>query len=422
MSRGPERGQRENYEQTVDGSLNRSRMPLSQGRSGGSGATPSADDPLHNARSASSANRECLAETIERIARAHPTMSELIERLDEEGIRVIPSTQSSGRLNGMAYEKDGLQVTGSELGRAYTALGLQRKFGVQYEPSRDDVALARAAGRLPIVDGSVASVERSDSLSRTAAVGLAPGHRERDRSGFNDQEKAILATVGSFRVVGLDDLRRDSDLPTPTRLQQDLRRMVADGFMEEQSVPYGKAGQSIHTFTLTKNGIKQARATNSVSPDQRLYAGFVKPNEMTHDLAIFRMYQAHSDKIARAGGTVHRVVLDFELKRKIYSDLAKASDLPALAHAQRKEQIAAENGLKVVEGRIILPDLRIEYETEDGERSKVDLEVTSADYKRSQMQQKARAGFGIYALGLKASSRCSAIQDGPEVVEGILSF
>jgi hypothetical protein len=80
-----------------------------------------------------------------------------------------------------------------------------------------------------------------------------------------------------------------------------------------------------------------------------------------------------------------------------------------MEYAQRKEQIAAENGLKTVEGRVILPDLRIEYETADGERAKVDLEVTSEDYKRSQMQQKARAGFTVYARGLKASSRCSVI-------------
>ena len=133
------------------------------------------------------------------------------------------------------------------------------------------------------------------------------------------------------------------------------------------------------------------------------------------------MYQAHSAKIESAGGNVQRVVLDFELKKAVYSELAKANGLPALEYARKKEQIAAENGLKTVEGRVIFPDLRIEYETASGD-IKVDLEVTSEDYKRSQMQQKARAGFTVYALGLKASSRCSAIQDGPEVVVGLLLF
>lgn len=418
MSRGSEREQGENLEQA----LNQSRMPLSQGRGSGGDSSPGAEDSLRGQRGSSNEDRGHLAEAIERIARSRPTMSQFIERLNKEGIRAIPSIQSSGRLNGMAYEKDGLRVNGSELGRAYTAVGLQRKFGVQYEPSRDDEALARAAARLPIPDGTDTIRARPDRAERSRRDREMPTRRERDRSGFNEQEKAILQTVGTFRVVSVEDLQAHSAMPTPDRLAQDLKRLVAQGSIARQTVPYGKTGESVHILTLTKKGLKQARAATPRFAEQALYAGFVKPNEVKHDLAIFRMYQAHADKIARAGGMVNRVVLDFELKRNVYRDLAKASDLPALAHAQRKEQIAAENGLKVVEGRIILPDLRIEYETEEGERTKVDLEVTSEDYKRSQMQQKARAGFGIYALGLKASSRCSAIQDGPELVEGILSF
>ncbi len=418
MSRGSEREHGESLEQT----LNQSRMPLSQGRGGGGDSAPVAEDSIRNPRACSSEDRGHLAEAIERIARSRPTMSQFIERLNKEGIRAIPSIQSSGRLNGMAYEKDGLRVTGSELGRAYTAVGLQKKFGVQYEPARDDEALARAAGRLPLPDGTEKIRTRSEAADQSRLDQYTPARRERDRSGFNEQEKAILRTVGTFRVVAVEDLQKHSAMPTPGRLAQDLKRLVAQGFVERQTVPYGKSGESVQILTLTKKGLKQARSATPRSGEQALYAGFVKPNEVKHDLAIFRMYQAHADKIARAGGTVHRVVLDFELKGNVYRDLAKASDLPALAHAQRKEEIAGENGLKVVEGRIILPDLRIEYDTEEGERTKVDLEVTSEDYKRSQMQQKARAGFGIYALGLKASSRCSAIQDGPELVEGILSF
>lgn len=418
MSRGSEREHGESFEPSLD----QSRMPLSQGRSGPGDSASVSDDSLRSPRSSSSADRSQLAEAIERIARSRPTMSQFVERLDKEGIRALPSIQSSGRLNGMAYESGGVRVNGSELGRGYTAVGLQRRFGVQYEPSRDDETLARAAGRLPLSDRKHTYRERSDTAAPNQPERESPSRRGRDRSGLNDQERAILQTVGTFRVVAVEDLQRHSAMPTPDRLPQDLKRLVAQGLVEKQTVPCGRTGESVQILSLTKAGLTQARLSAAGSAQQRLYAGFVKPNEVKHDLAILRMYQAHADKIARAGGAIRRVVLDFELKRNVYRDLAKASDLPALAHAQRKEQIAAENGLKVVEGRIILPDLRIEYDTEEGERTKVDLEVTSEDYKRSQMQQKARAGFGIYALGLKASSRCSAIQDGPELVEGILSF
>ena len=148
MSRGSEREQGESLEQT----LNQSRMPLSQGRGSGGDSGPAAEDSLRGQRTSSNEDRGHLAEAIERIARTRPTMSQFIGRLKNEGIRAIPSIQSSGRLNGMAYEKDGLRVNGSELGRAYTAVGLQKQFRVQYEPSRDDEVVARAAGILPIPD------------------------------------------------------------------------------------------------------------------------------------------------------------------------------------------------------------------------------------------------------------------------------
>ena len=79
-------------------------------------------------------------------------MSGLIEQLEREGIKTIPSIQSGGRLNGMSYEFDGVRVNGSTLGRAYTAQGLQRKLGVNYDPKRDDPVLARALARVPIED------------------------------------------------------------------------------------------------------------------------------------------------------------------------------------------------------------------------------------------------------------------------------
>jgi DNA-binding MarR family transcriptional regulator len=399
-----------------------SRMPLSQGRAGGGGSGPVEDQLRDRTSGADHYKLDRLAETISRIASTKPTMSQLIEQLEREGIKSVPSIQSGGRLNGMSYEFDGVRINGSTLGRAYTAQGLQRKLGVNYEPKRDDPMLARALARVPIEDRkrTWTVTERNPALAPNERD--ARTRRERDQHGLNSNEHQILNTVGTFRVVSSGDLQRQISPSNPERFRHDVKRLIARGLVESQSVPYDKKGGSVSILTLTKAGLKAARSDERTPRGQRLYAGFVKPNEVKHDLAIFRMHQVHSEKIESTGGTVQRVVMDFELKKAVYSELAKANGLPALEYARRKEQIAAENGLKTVEGRVILPDLRIEYETADGDMAKVDLEVTSEDYKRSQMQQKARAGFTVYALGLKASSRCSAIQDEPEVVAGLLSF
>jgi hypothetical protein len=112
------------------------------------------------------------------------------------------------------------------------------------------------------------------------------------------------------------------------------------------------------------------------------------------------MYQAEAAAIRTRDGTIRRVVLDYELKRKIYAPLAK--DRPRMKPselARRQAEVAAENGLEVVKGKIPLPDLRIEYQTRDGEMAKVDLELATDHYKQSQISEKASAGFIVYGEG-----------------------
>ena len=97
----------------------------------------------------------------------------------------------------------------------------------------------------------------------------------------------------------------------------------------------------------------------------------MKPGEVAHDAAIYRMYQAEARQIERQGGRIGRIVLDYELKRQVYTVLAKATDLEPFAYAKLQAEVAQENGLKVVQGKIRFPDLRIEYETASGEASRV---------------------------------------------------
>jgi hypothetical protein len=113
----------------------------------------------------------------------------------------------------------------------------------------------------------------------------------------------------------------------------------------------------------------------------------------------------------------------------VYKLLAKARSLPPLEYAQRQAEVAAENGLPVIDGKILLPDLRIEYETADGEVEKVDLELVTEHYRRAQAAGKLRAGFKVYAdrasaLRLNASLTYgrSPVYDGPELTATILSL
>ena len=75
-----------------------------------------------------------------------------------------------------------------------------------------------------------------------------------------------------------------------------------------------------------------------------------------------------------------------------------------------------------MDGKIPLPDLRIEYRTADGDTARVDLELTTEHYKSRQMAAKARAGFKLYMPVGSAPSGGSLVRDEREITAGILSI
>jgi hypothetical protein len=181
-------------------------------------------------------------------------------------------------------------------------------------------------------------------------------------------------------------------------MRQDLRSLQAQGLLKQ--TPFLDRGKKSSIVVLTKEGQRLLRKDPGVASGQAIYAGLAKPREAPHDAAIYRMYQAEAAAIRARGGSIKRVVLDYELKREVYAPLAK--DRPRLRPAEfarRQAEVAAANGLEVVQGKIPLPDLRIEYQTREGELAKVDLELATDHYKRSQINEKASAGFVVYSEG-----------------------
>ena len=165
------------------------------------------------------------------------------------------------------------------------------------------------------------------------------------------------------------------------------------------SKTHAKTVRSLTILALTKRGKNllwrcdgDARANH-----QALYSGIVKPREVAHDAAIYRMYQAEMASIEANGGRMKRIVLDFELKKRAYSPLAKARNLAPHEYSRKQEQVAQENGLKVIRGKIRFPDLRVEYETANGVSASVDLELATEHYRGEHMTAKSQAGFKIYA-------------------------
>jgi hypothetical protein len=231
-------------------------------------------------------------------------------------------------------------------------------------------------------------------------------------------EGATLYDIGRFRTVAEEDLSRQRYGRNNRQMRQDLRSLAEQGLVQRRTVLLNRNKGKLAVVVLTRAGKKYLERERPAG-DQQVYSGFVKPAEVAHDAAIYRMYEKEARRIEGAGGKIRRVVLDYELKRKIYSPLAKAKGLPPLEYAKRQAEVAQENGLKVVQGKIPLPDLRIEYETAEGELTRVDLELATHHYHGSHLRTKVEAGFKMYG---DSSCRRSAPLEDREITAEIFSL
>jgi hypothetical protein len=216
----------------------------------------------------------------------------------------------------------------------------------------------------------------------------------RDRTyALRESEIFTLKELGKFRVISLEDLGHFGYNENRARLEQDLQHLKNQGLISDrQTETTDKASSRV--FALTKDGKRFLRHQNLVLREQALYDGFRKPKELAHDAGLYRLYQRIATEIEMNGGSVRRVILDYELKGQLYRDLNKASPKDPEQH---QSQVAAKHGLKVVDGSIPIPDLRIEYENDAHEVERVDLELATREYRSHGLAAKARAGFHLYA-------------------------
>jgi hypothetical protein len=199
--------------------------------------------------------------------------------------------------------------------------------------------------------------------------------------------------------VAVTDLEQIRYAGKARLLQRDLSELLKAGLLERRTVPLDNRGKTLTVLALTRRGknILKRSTNGATDSSQAIYTGFVKPREVVHDATLYRMFQVEAARIEQDGGHVRSVILDYELKERAYSPLAKARELPPLEFAERRRVVAEENDLPLVDGRLVLPDLRIEYQSRDGETHHVDLELATRNYRSQHLRAKAAAGFRVYA-------------------------
>ena len=274
---------------------------------------------------------------------------------------------------------------------------------------------------LPAIEANATRLpERLPKIQREQEALDSPrAHSLGDRTYLvRESELQTLVEVGTFRAVAAPDLARLSYGGDSQRMERETRRLKEQSLLSEKTVRGGR-NKAVRLVTLTKKGARLARKSGIVPEGQALYHGFVKPREAKHDADLYRLYHAQAERIVRAGGRPTRVLLDFELKRNLNRDLAA---IPTKEPTDEvRERIAERHGLAVVNGKIPVPDLRVEYDTAEMQHQHLDLELATRNYRPGALAEKAKAGFSLYALREDASG-LRRVLDTHEITAEILSL
>lgn len=239
--------------------------------------------------------------------------------------------------------------------------------------------------------------------------------RDRDHE-LDGTDSRLLSRLGAFRVVAESDLRDLGD--TQSEGQRSVRHLEDEGLIRIHPLSIDD-----RAVVLTERGLdvleanRQRHDDRHHEPRQVFYAGVRKPRELTHDTDVYRAY-ARAEARLREDARVHRVVLDYELKRE-YQQFLQAhnrgrSDSDGRPDRTPEEiaQWARERQLPCDDGHVQFPDARVEYEDRDGRSRHEDLEVVTGHYRGAHGAAAAQSGFtcsfgGGVAVGGRGGRRAS---------------
>ena len=277
-------------------------------------------------------------------------------------------------------------------------------------------SIQREPGRVAGADD-----QERESEVRTLEVSTSePRTRYQDRGRtymLRASEIQTMTDIGTFRALAAKDVEAFLYGGDATRMEADLGNLRRQRLILERDVPQ-RENAPRRLVALTKEGRHLLVATKTVQKGQVLYHGFTKPREADHDADLYKLYQRGLENAGQHGGKNIRVILDSELKRTLYRDLARAGEQ---GQGETKSAIAEHHGLRVVRDTIPVPDLRIEYETADGEPARLDLELATEHYRFRNIARKVLAGFSIYARSQDAQN-LRRVLDQREITAEILNL
>jgi hypothetical protein len=113
---------------------------------------------------------------IDEVTQDNPSMPEFVERLQQQGVEVqVRLTRTGiGLSKGISYNLDGVALSGTQLGKAYTFSGLQKHRGVSYDKGRDNALIEALMQPQHLANAPGEAEENELESSQSELVASAP--------------------------------------------------------------------------------------------------------------------------------------------------------------------------------------------------------------------------------------------------------
>lgn len=205
------------------------------------------------------------------------------------------------------------------------------------------------------------------------------------------EEARTLADVGKFRVVRGPDLAEHVYGGSVAAQEASAARLTGQGLV---SVVRRREEPEVSYVALTKMGRRLVLEHQLVPEGQVVYAEVRQGRQIAHDAALYAIFRRAVVRQVPRDAKVVRVELDYELKARMGRERADLAERGFERGADQVARAAAVHGLSVVDGHVVLPDLRIVYRAVSGEVRNLDLEHVTR-WSRN-LADKREAGFRLF--------------------------
>ena len=226
------------------------------------------------------------------------------------------------------------------------------------------------------------------------------------RRTIADRKRDATADVGMYRAVAYRDLSDKHFDGHPYATRRAVDQMIRAELVKEHDAK-GPQGGTYKVLTVTPAGARAAqRAALDAghAPDQQTWSGMVKPAELSHDVAVYRVAKNEQARIEAEGGRVVRVRIDAELKQHV----ARATETARAEGGRRaadeaRFRAAQDLGLPVTDDHVMYPDAQLDIEDAEGRSGRVNVEIASEHYHAAAITAKAGAGFAVHGSSGRAT-------------------